>query len=293
MAHPHGNLGRKAGAAGAEVAYWWLAALAFLVVLTTISTARDVSMVAVAFVIGAVISVVIGFATGSLETATNSVSQTAIQGRFTGGGGDPNVQAAGFIAAMFLAGGLYSVYHSRRARIALLLAFVLMTVGFLGTQSRGGLVALAVATISALIIAPRQRKRLLGLLSMAAVAGGVLVAVNPGSLSRITDISGGTSGRNDLWRVAWEVFTGHPVIGVGIGNFQVVESHYVLRPGAIDRIQYLTDVPYLVHNTYLQLLAESGVIGLVAFLLVIVLTLRAAYWPRGSSRPRVGATMPT
>ena len=63
----------------------------------------------------------------------------------------------------------------------------------------------------------------------------------------------------------------------GAGNFEAVESHFVLRPGSISRIQYLTDVPHLVHNTYLQLLAETGVVGLALYLLVLAGSLRAAW----------------
>jgi O-antigen ligase len=266
----------KAGPAGTEAAYWWLAALGFLVVLTTVSTPREVGHVALAFVIGSVISVIIGLGTGSLNSSVDSISQTAIQGRFTGGGGDPNEQAAAFVAAMFLIVGLFSIYRRRSARVCLVIAFVLMSIGFFATQSRGGLIALAVATLAALVLAPRQRSRILGLLVLVAIAGVILVATTPGALSRITDLGGGTSGRNDLWRVAWQVFTGHPLFGIGAGNFQVVESHYVLRPGSIARVQYLTSDPLLVHNSYLQLLAETGVVGLIGYLAVIFGSLRAA-----------------
>ncbi len=272
----------NAGAAGNEAAFWWLGALTFLVVLTTLTSPRDVGILALAFVAGSVVSVIIGLATGSINsaantaTATASATQTAVGGRFIGGGGDPNVQAAAFVAALFLITGLFSVYRGRKARAALLASFVLIAVGFFATQSRGGLLALAVATIAALVLAPRQRGRILGLAALVVIAGGILLAAKPGALARITDLGGGSSGRSDLWRVGWQVFTGHPIVGVGAGNFEVVESHYVLRPGAISRIQYLTDVPHLVHNTYLQLLAETGVIGLVGFLAVIIGSLRAA-----------------
>ncbi len=57
----------------------------------------------------------------------------------------------------------------------------------------------------------------------------------------------------------------------------MIEQHYVLLPGTINRIDLLTTVPHLVHNTYLQLLAESGVIGLAAFLVVIVGCLRSMW----------------
>ena len=110
---------------------------------------------------------------------------------------------------------------------------------------------------------------------LAAILG--LGAAQPGAIARITDLGGGSSGRSDLWRVGWQVFTSHPLAGVGIGNFEVVESHYTLRPGAISRIGYLVDVPHLVHNTYLQLLAETGVIGLALYLLVLVFCVRSTW----------------
>ena len=47
------------------------------------------------------------------------------------------------MAALFLIIGLFSIYRTRRTRRLLLLAFTLITVGFIQTQSRGGLVALA------------------------------------------------------------------------------------------------------------------------------------------------------
>jgi O-antigen ligase len=268
---------QQPGLAGTAAAYWWLAAFAFLITLTTLTAARDFRFVALAFIAGAVISVMIGLATGSLAASINTISQTALQGRFTGGGGDPNTQAAAFVPAMFLIMGLTGLYQRRAVRIALVLALGIVAVGFFATQSRGGLVSLAVATAAALILAPRYRVRILGLSLIIAVAAAAIVLTNPGALARIVDLGGGSSGRGDLWRVGWEVFTGHPIVGVGAANFTVVESHYVLRPGTITHIAYLTDVPYLVSNTYLQQLAESGVIGLIAYLAVAWGCLRATW----------------
>jgi O-antigen ligase len=263
-----------ASAAGNAVGFWWLAMLGFLIVLTAARTIRDVQLIVLAFVIGAVAAVAIGLAGGGLSPVTGASTQTAVQGRLTGGGGDPNVQAASFVAALFLIVGLFSVYRSRAARLWLLGAFVFITIGFLATQSRGGLVGLAAATVGALLVAPRQRRRILALAAVMATAAAVLVISDPGTLSRITDLGGGTSGRSDLWHVAWTIFTAHPVFGIGIGNFQVVEPHYALLPGGITRIQYIAETPQLVHNTYLQLLTETGIIGLAGFLAIIVAVLR-------------------
>lgn len=266
----------RPGLAGTDAAYWWMAAFAFVIVLTTITSTKSVLYIALAFVAGSVISVLIGLATGGLSPASSALTQTAIQGRLTGGGGDPNQQAAGYVAAMFLIVGLFSVYRDRTARTWLMMAFLIITVGFFATESRGGLVALTAATLAAFVIAPRQRRRLIRLAMLVGVASLALLAAHPSAVSRIVDISGGTSGRNDLWRVGWEVFKGHPIVGVGSGNFVVVESHFALRPGALTRVQYITEAPQIVHNTYLQLLAETGVVGLLAFLAAVAGSLWAA-----------------
>ena len=261
-----------------EAAYWALAGLAFLVVLTTIKTPEAAGRLALAFLVGSLISVIIGLGTGSLAPSTsNAVTNTAVQGRFSGGGGDPNQQAAAFVAAMFLAIGLFSLYRRKAVRIALTAGFIVVAIGFFATESRGGLVALAVAALAALALAPGQRRRVVGLIVLVAAAGAILVATTPGALTRITNLGGGTSGRSDLWRVGWDVFSGHPLFGIGAGNFVVVEAHYVLRPGAISRIQYLVDVPHLVHNTYLQIAAETGLVGLLGYATVIVGSLWSGY----------------
>jgi putative inorganic carbon (HCO3(-)) transporter len=275
------------GTAASEAGFWWLGALAMLIVMTTPTTARGIGLIALAFVIGATLAAVYGLASGGLAATAASAStvgtttQTAVNGRLTGGGGDPNLQAAGFIAAMFLAMGLFNVYRRRVARIALIVAFALITIAFFATESRGGLLALGVSTTSALVLFPHHRRRLLGFVAIALVVAGIAVASQPGSLSRITDFGGGTSGRSDIWAVATKVFEQHPLFGVGLNNFAIVEPRYTLLHKNISRIGYITGTagvpPYPAHNTYLQLLAENGIVGLAAYLAILIASLRTAW----------------
>jgi O-antigen ligase len=262
------------GTAGTEAGYWWWAALALVIVLTTARTDRDVRVIVAAFVAGAVVSVLIGIGTGGLSAA-NASNSTAIAGRLTGGGGDPNAQAAGYVAAMFLIVGLMASYRQRAQRIALGAAFLLISVGFVGTQSRGGLIAFAIATLATFFLAPRQRRLVAGLLVAIFVLAIVLAAIRPSMLQRLTDLGGGTSGRSDLWIVAWRVFISHPLVGVGAANFTSVEAHYTLAPGMLTHIQYIVEQPHLVHNSYLQLLAETGIVGLLVYALAVGACLRA------------------
>jgi O-antigen ligase len=266
------------GDVGAGLKTWLIAILSFILVVTTLRNPRDVAIIGIAFIVGAVISVAFGIASGALSPTAESVGEVTGQGgRFTGGGGDPNVQAAGFIVAMFLCAGFWGLARRRLARLGLVLAFIVVAIGFFATQSRGGLLALAVAAIAGLVMLPRQRKRLIGLTTAAGVGLGIVAVVNPNAIARMTNIGGGSSGRNDVWQVAWTIFKRHPLKGIGLNNFEVIEPHYTLNSGTLSRVELIADKPHLVHNVYLQLLTETGIVGFVIFLMVIVASMRASW----------------
>lgn len=257
--------------------HWWISVLTFVVVAMSLTRMRDVRIIAVAFIVGAIVSVVLGIVGGGLQPPSSAVTGTTYEGRLTGGGGDPNEQAASFLAAMFLAVGLLSVYRRRAIRVALLLALMIITIGFFATQSRGGLLALGFATVAAFVLLPRHRGRIVAAAFVGAV--GVLIwgTVRPEALTRITSFGGGGSGRSDDWTVGWRIFTGHPLVGVGLDNQIPLAPRFVLQPGALTHVVRVAETPELVHNAYLQLLAENGVIGLAAFAAVIVLVLRVMW----------------
>ena len=96
-----------------------------------------------------------------------------------------------------------------------------------------------------------------------------LAVAPPAARDRITKADGG-SGRTDIWKVGWRMVQAHPINGVGAGNFQNTSVHYLLAPGPIKFSQYIVDIPEVAHNAYLQVLAETGVVGLSLFLFVIL-----------------------
>jgi O-antigen ligase len=265
----------KPGKTAISAGYWWQAALAFVIVATTIVRPRDVRMVALAFVIGAVFSVALGLL--GIGGPTSSVAAPDVESRLVGGGGDPNYQAAAFLGAMFVAGGLLGVFSRPGARFALSLALAFITVGFLATQSRGGALALAFALLAAFVLLPRQRARVLGWTMIVAAALVAYLQFRPAALDRLTHLSGGGSGREDVWTVAWRIFRQHPLVGIGLDNFTVVEPRYALDPGRLTDVRHVVETPDLVHNAYLQLLVETGPIGLVVFLIVVLGSLRASW----------------
>jgi O-antigen ligase len=262
-----------AGRAAAAAAEWSAAALAFLVVATTLAGRRDARVIALGFLAGAVVSATVGF----LGVGGPSGTRAAAYGhRLVAGGEDPNYQAAAFLAAMFLGGGLIGVYRRPAARAVVALALAVVAIAFVATESRGGLVALAVTLFVAFVLFPALRGRIL-VCALLAVAGlAAWLSSRPDALHRLTHLGGG-AGRSDEWTVAWRIFSGHPLTGVGLGNFQLYEPRYVLEPGSLTSVKLIAETPLATHNTYLQLLAETGAVGLLAFLLVVFGSLYASW----------------
>ena len=65
------------------------------------------------------------------------------------------------------------------------------------------------------------------------------------------------------------MFRDRPILGVGAGNFVIVEPRYATRDIDLQRPDLIVDTPKGAHNTYLHTLTELGLIGM--FLLGTVL----------------------
>ena len=89
-------------------------------------------------------------------------------------------------------------------------------------------------------------------------------------------LAGTTSGRIDEWQVALRIFQGHPVGGVGLGNYQVVEASYATQNINLTVPRQIVTERLVVHNTYLQMLAELGFVGFCLLLAILMLPLGLA-----------------
>jgi O-antigen ligase len=191
---------------------------------------------------------------------------------------DPNYFAAELIPAIVIAAFLFATTASVRTRWLMAAVAGIDLAAFALTQSRGGIVGLAVGLVAAVAVAGRARPRILALvLLLAAIGLGYYFGYKPAHVFQTTSragLSGTTSGRLDEWRVALRVFSGHPVGGVGLGNYQVVEPSYATQTLNLTTIRQIVTTPLVVHNTYLQFLSELGVVGLFLLLALLVIPLR-------------------
>lgn len=168
--------------------------------------------------------------------------------------------------------GLPFALGQRRAplRMLALAGLAVLVVGQIRSGSRGGFLALlAVAAFVLLRFTTiPARSRLAGLLVILAVGGATAsdrywtqmqTIVNPEQDYNATS----DAGRLKTWGRGLTYMAGHPLLGVGAGNFPVAEG--TLSPLA-RRQEYGIGVRWsTAHNSFIQVGAELGVPGLLFF----------------------------
>ncbi|MEP7198444.1 MAG: O-antigen ligase family protein, partial [Chloroflexota bacterium] len=75
--------------------------------------------------------------------------------------------------------------------------------------------------------------------------------------------------RATLWRAALLMLAAHPLLGVGPGNYRLVLGQYLNLPQWDTRLH--------ANNMYLELFADAGLLGGVAFLLLVIAIVRAGW----------------
>jgi O-antigen ligase len=240
----------------------------FFIVFSAIRTRQQTNWMLGAFVVGALASAIYGLITPTDPHALD---------RLSGAAGNANVTASMLVSGAVLAGALAATLRDQPLlRLAAAVAAPFCLFAMFLTLSRGGLVSLGASLIAAVAVSGRWRPAVTGV-ALLAVLGTVLYfgAFAPAhARDRVTKLGSGT-GREDIWKVGWRMVEAHPVRGVGAGNFSHVSVHYLLAPGAITNANFIVDTPKVAHNSYLEVLAELGVIGLVLFLGIVGFSLNS------------------
>lgn len=248
-----------------DLSQYFLTLLLIPIAYTAVHTRRDLKVVLAAIVLGAMLAALVGL----VQPPDAEVVENA---RATGTIGDPNEFAADLLVGLALGAG-FAVSRESRSRLRLLglAAIPLCGMGIFLSVSRGGLVAMVVVFIVATFAAGRWRFAAV-LMLICVAAGGVVYFTQFAPLparERVLTSNGGT-GRTELWHVGLRILKAHPVGGIGAGNYVPVSPDYVLQPGLIRHSELVfTKEPKPAHNTYLQVAAETGLVGLLLFLSVI------------------------
>lgn len=246
------------GEAVTSVQRYVLNAVLIPIAYTAVRDDRNLVRVLGALLVGATVSGISGILAGGGAQAA----------RAAGTVGDANELAAALVLSLGVAAGFVANRElGPLARILGGAAAGVCLLGILLSLSRGGLLGLVAACVAAVVVGGRWRGRIILVASGVLVTGVtyfVLFASLPAK-ERVTNTTGGGTGRLDLWTVAERMIADRPIEGVGTGQFQSSSVHYLLRPGAIERGDFILSQPKVAHNTYLSVLAELGIVGGVLF----------------------------
>lgn len=162
-------------------------------------------------------------------------------------------------------------------RIWLTYMFVVELVALYASHSRGGALAVCVGILAVLFLGARRKAQvlILGIGILALVLGATASYVgktNPAEFARIqTAFQNGDWSRFQMWKSAWAIFEDHPLTGAGPMIFDFLHANH--RFGQIARATY-------VHNDYLQVLSDYGLVGAIvvsAIILCLARSARASY----------------
>jgi O-Antigen ligase len=157
------------------------------------------------------------------------------------------------------------------------LAFVCLAIsvgGLAVAQSRGGFMgAAAVVAAIALVTVPKLRLPVALMSGLMLAASFATLGLLPGWDGSVADLVPGRPeavlDRLIIWGVVRDVFFEHPFLGVGLGNFR--DAFFAQEPWLHVDLAY----PSLhAHNTFLELLADTGGLGLGTYLLFLCLCAR-------------------
>ncbi len=188
--------------------------------------------------------------------------------------GHPNTLALFFDLLLPLGFSLLFCPMRKRLKLLLILVVGCGMIGLAVTLSRGGILSVGLALTIILFARWRERTGLLRA-SLAVVAAGMLpllVLFGPSNSiqERFFEHDYGSAyGRIPHMQVAFNIIRHKPFFGVGLNNYTEVGRQYDHTP---EQIVPLWNSP--VHNLFLFVAGEIGLIGLGAFLLFLLAIVR-------------------
>lgn len=192
-------------------------------------------------------------------------------------------------------GLLFSGALEKEKRFIYLFAVGMMSIALIMTNSRGGLISLIVEIVFLVAVTGFRRRtkrrsaeknsNIKGVATRAALVLVLVVAVLGavtmlGGESGLTRLLGSlnnddpTAGRAHFWAVTIDIIKTHPILGVGLGAFSVVYTGYDSRNGQFRLEQ--------VHNDYLQVLSDGGIVGAALALFFVISLFRMGFARRES-----------
>jgi putative inorganic carbon (hco3(-)) transporter len=247
-----------------------MAASVYLVTSQTIRSPEEAHgiMWAAAVTVGITVlyTVVAGFG-GSMSEVYQNDEGGQSYARFGGIFGHPNL-LGGFLAlaipSMVALAASERVWWRRLSGSLLVMAAM---AGLVFTYSRGAWLGTGVGLLILLPVLGRGFWLILGAVLLGPVLVGMVTSTGA-VLARLDSITAAGSDpalmeRLEIWGMAFRLVAEHPLLGVGLGNFQAAYGRLMVPD--LPLLTYPLELPEHAHNLFLNLAVEVGLVGVSAF----------------------------
>lgn len=184
-------------------------------------------------------------------------------------GGVLGIMPQGSLLSMFLPIYFLLLIHlqEKKLKLAALIFVIVGVFAILFTGTRGAWLAVLVLLPLITFIHSKSKLKNLGILSAAFALIVALVMVTPALSSRVATIGDlkmqSNSERLLMWQSAWQMFKDHPIFGIGYGQYgEAYQTQYISPLAKETNLRH-------AHNNFIQILAECGLVGFSAFILMI------------------------
>jgi O-antigen ligase len=149
----------------------------------------------------------------------------------------------------------------------------------------------AITTVAICLLNLAYWRRWIGVMGMAVAGVAVMIATNLRMVTFVVSTlfdrsqNSGIDFRLRIWEDAWRMFLAHPIVGIGVGTFD--EVAYQMPGAKLNPDFHLHG--WHAHNLPLHLLAETGVLGLAAWVSLWYVVVRALVtaWKSGDAERRL------
>lgn len=157
----------------------------------------------------------------------------------------------------------FALFSKGWPKAAGILSSILLVPCWAWSGSRAAWVAVALSVFIVIILFSKGKKKLIFLIIFIAFIGSVFSFVaHESAQNRLDNLFKieSYSGRPELIIAAYDIFKDYPLFGSGLGTYGKIAPKHPLGPKHLH-----------AHNTYIEILAESGIVGFLTFLFVFSL----------------------
>jgi O-antigen ligase len=265
-------------ASAPEILKWIEMAVVYFAASQFIRDRTTLRWIVIALIAAGVSEALLGYAQFLLQLGPAAFGAHRPFFRSYGTFDQPNPYAGFLNMALPMAISLTALGTGKIERRLAAVSAILIATALLASQSRGGLIAGLVACAVVLGFLSRTAREAIRFGIVAILLGGLaaaynlipsgpvdraLSAVGLGNVSfgHVTNANFSAVERAAHWLAGVRMFASHPLLGVGIGNYSAAYPRYHPR-GWYASLDH-------AHNYYINIAAEAGVVGLLAYTFLI------------------------